>query len=93
MKPQDYINQLLKETDFSKIIEIRAKFQEEYPQEFTDYMINFAELNTRPWIRHCMTCKHWKDNRCVKNLKPIPVPRTTDRQEFHCSSWAKSSPE
>lgn len=89
MKPQDYINNLLNETNFSKVIKIRINFQKEYPKEFEEYLKGFAELNRKPWVQQCMSCKNWENNKCIKNLKPMPVPRTNDRQEFFCSSWVK----
>lgn len=89
MKPQDYINNLLNEADFSKIIKIRINFQKEYPKEFEEYLSNFASLNQKPWSPLCTSCINWKNNSCVKKIRPIPMPKTGDKQEYYCSSWNK----
>lgn len=89
MKPQEYINQLLKENDFLKVIQIRAKFQREYPKEFEEYMKNFANFDQQPWTLLCTSCVNWKNNKCVKKMKPAPQRKMSDKQEFFCSSWSK----
>ena len=87
MKPQDYINQLLLETDFNEIIQIRTRFQQEYPKEFEQYMLDFANIDKKPWVSFCMTCQNWQNNRCIKNLKPLPLRKMSDKQEYFCSSY------
>ena len=89
MKPQDYIDQLLSEKDFSKIVQIRTRFKEEYPKEFEKYMEDFANIDKQPWISFCMTCHNWQNNRCIKNLKPLPLRKMSDKQEYFCSSWER----
>ena len=87
MKPQDYLDQLLSETNFLKVIQIRAKFCKEYPKDFEEYMKGFANLDKQPWASYCLTCKNWVNNKCIKNLKPLPLTKWSDRQEYFCSSW------
>jgi len=89
MKSQDYINQLLSEKDFSKVIRIRAKFRLEYPKEFEEYMKGLTNLDMQPWFSYCITCKNWVSNMCIKNLKPLPLRKMSDKQEYFCSSWEK----
>lgn len=87
MKPEDYINQLLLETDFSKIMQIRTKFRQDFPKDFEKYMNEFATTDKQPWESFCVTCKNWENNRCTKNLKPLPLRKRSDKQEYFCSEW------
>lgn len=89
MKPEDYIDKLLKENNFTEVIKIRSKFQKEYPEEFKEYLKKFAELNKNPWSPLCIGCINWQNNNCNKKLKPLPLPKASDKQEYYCSSWTK----
>ena len=87
MKPKDFVDQLLNETNFTKVIQIRGEFRKRYPKDFDRYMQGFAKSDEQPWASYCLSCENWVNNKCIKNLKPLPLTKWSDKQEYFCSSW------
>lgn len=69
--------------DFDKMIEVREKFQQFFPEHFAEYLKNLDSLSWQAIWPGCFECSHFADMHCERGVAPTNIPGTKrifDRQ-------------
>lgn len=59
--------------DFDKMIEVREKFRDMFPEHFNRYLVNLDSLSWHILWPGCLECRHF-NGKCSLGLTPMELP-------------------
>ncbi len=71
--------------DFDKMIEVREKFQELFPEHFEKYLSSLDSLCWQISWPGCLECSHF-DGKCSLGITPTEVPGGSHNSARYCKS-------
>jgi hypothetical protein len=71
--------------DFDKMIEVREKFQDLFPEHFERYLDNLESLSMQMFWPGCLECRNF-DGKCELGLTPGGVWDRNSRFDRNCDS-------
>lgn len=71
--------------DFDKMIEVREKFQELFPEHFAKYLGSLDSLSWQISWPGCLECNHF-DGKCSLSITPTEAPGGSHNSVRYCKS-------
>lgn len=68
-------------------IEVRARFQEQFPEHFRAFMESLKASGTAARWAGCLLCKHNLGHGCAKGLQPQRLPSRYLNRDYTCSAF------
>lgn len=85
------LSRLLPVVGSTKGIEMRERFQQQFPDHFKNFMeIHRSDAATIRWSG-CLLCKHSLGQECSKGLQPRRLPSRYLNRDYACSAFEEKT--